>query len=75
MLERIRQPRLDTFAHDDPVDHDFKVMLVFLVECGRFIDLVEHPVDAHAGVARFLPLEQFLAIFALAPTHDGREEE
>jgi len=45
-------------------------MLIFLVERGGFVDLVEYPVDPHARVASFLPFKQLFTIFALAPAHD-----
>ena len=63
------------FAHDQPVDDNLDVMLVFLVELRRFLDIVKLAIDPDAGKARLLPLEQFLAIFALAATHDRREQE
>ncbi len=49
-------------------------MLVFLVERGRFLNIVEFAVDAHAGEARLLPFGQFLAIFTLAPAHYRRQQ-
>ena len=49
-------------------------MLILLVERGGFLNGVEFAVDAHTGIARFLPFEQFLAIFALAPA-DRRGEQ
>src|SRR3546814_10145633 len=41
------------------------VVLVFLVERGGFLDLVQVAVDADSREARFLPLGEFLAILAL----------
>jgi hypothetical protein len=56
------------------VDHDFDVMLIFLVEGGGVLDQHHFAVDADAGVARLLPFGQFLAIFALAAAHHGGEQ-
>ena len=49
-------------------------MLILLVERGRVFDQHHFAVDADAGVARLLPFGEFLAIFALAPAHDGGEQ-
>ena len=50
-------------------------MLDLLVQLRRFLDIVKFAVDPDPGEARFLPLEQFLAILALAPAHHRREQE
>jgi hypothetical protein len=73
-LEAVGKARLDAFADDDAVDHDLDVVLVFLVERGRFLDRVKAAVDADAGEARLLPLGELPAILALAAADDGREE-
>ncbi len=73
-LEAVRQPRLDPFADDDPVDHHLDVVLVLLVERRRLLDRVELAVDADAGEAGLLPFGQLLAIFALAAADDGGEQ-
>ncbi len=69
LFETVGQPRRQPVAHDDAVDDDFDVMLVFLVERGRVFDVVELAVDAHPGKACALPFGHFLAIFALAAAH------
>ena len=66
---------LDAVLDDDTVNDDLNVMLIFLVERGRVFDGVHFAVDAHAGVARTLPLGEFLAIFALAALHHGGKQE
>ena len=73
-LEALRQARRHGGAEDQAVDHHFDVVLQFLVERGGLVDLVNLAIDAHARKARFLPFEQFLAILALAPAHDRREQ-
>ena len=40
-LEAVGEARADVLAHDDAVDHHVDVVLVFLVELGRLVDLVE----------------------------------
>ena len=49
-------------------------MLVFLVERGGLVDVVENTVDADAGEAGLLPFGELLAIFAL-PAADHRGEQ
>ena len=74
-LETFGQTLLDAVLHHDAVDDDFDVMLVFLVERGGFFDCVKFAVNTHAGVAGALPFGEFLAVFALAALHHGREQE
>ena len=74
-FETLGEALLNAVFDDDAVNHNFDVMLIFLVERGRFFDGVEFAVDADAGVARALPLGEFLAIFALAALNDWREQE
>ena len=73
-LEAFREARRHVGADDEPVDHHFHIMLQFLVERGCFVDFVNLAVDPYARKAGFLPLEQFPAILALAPTHHRREQ-
>ena len=72
-LKAFGQALLDAVLDHDPVNDNFNVMLIFFVERRRFLDCVEFAVDAHAGVTRTLPFGEFLAIFALAALHHGRE--
>ena len=74
-FETLGEALLNAVFDDDAVHHNFNVMLVFLVERGRFFDGVEFSVDADAGVAGALPLCEFLAIFALAALNDWCEQE
>jgi len=59
---------------DEPVDHHLDVVLVFLVERGRVLDVVELPVDPNPREAGFLPFGQLAAILALAAANDRREQ-
>ncbi len=73
-LEAVGEAGFDAFADDDAVDDHFDVMLVFLVERGGVLDLVERAVDADAGEAGLLPFGQLLAILALAAANDRGEQ-
>ena len=73
-LQRIRQPRGDVLAHDEPVHHDVDVMREFLVQRRRLGDFVEVAVDLDPLEALLHQLREFLAILALAPAHDRRQQ-
>ena len=73
-LETVGEPRFQAFAHHQPVDHDFDVMLVFLVQRRRFLDVVQGAVDAHALEPALGQRQQFLFVFALAAADDGRQQ-
>jgi hypothetical protein len=73
-FKAVGEPGLDAFANDDAVDHDLDVMLVLLVERGRFFDRVELAVDPDPREAGFLPLGEFFSILALSPADDRSEE-
>ena len=72
--ERIRQPRLQPFAHDDPVDHNVDVMPELLVQFGRLIQIVEFPVDLDPLEALLAQLQHLLPILALPVAHDGGQQ-
>jgi len=74
LLETVGEAGAHVVFHGQAVDHDFDVMLIFLVERGGVLDQHHFAVDAYSGIARLLPFGQFLAIFALPPAHDGRKE-
>ena len=74
LLQRIRQPRCDVGAHHEAVDHDVDVVGEFLVERRHLGDLVELAVDLDALVALLHELGEFLAVLALAPAHDRRQQ-
>ncbi len=64
----------DVGAHHDAVDHDVDVVGEFLVQRRRVGDLVEFAVDLDALESLLLKVGEFLAVFALAPAHDRREQ-
>ncbi len=72
-LEAVGETRRHVGAHDDAVDDDVDVVLVFLVERRHFGDLVELAVDLDALEALLHQLGQFLLVLALAAAHDRRE--
>ncbi len=74
-LDGIGQAVADVLLHHDAIDHDFDVVFQLLVESGDFADVVELPVHLDALEALLLKLCEFLAVFALAAAHDGREQE
>ena len=73
-LDRVGQALAQVVAHHEPVDDDRDVVLELLVE----LDLVlEHPqlaVDLHAREALGAQLLEQLAVLALAPAHDRRQD-
>ena len=73
-LDGIRQPRLQPGPDDHPVDHHLDIVLQLLVEGRRLLDLVELAVDLDPLEAALLQLGQLLAVFALAPAHDGGQQ-
>ena len=73
-LDRVGEALAQVVAHHEPVDDDRDVVLVALVEHDR---LLEHPqaiVDLHAREAVGAQLLQQLAVLALAPAHDRRQD-
>ena len=73
-LDGVGQPRREIAAHDDAVDHDVDVVLVFLVERRHVGDLVEGAVDLDALKPLLLEFGQLLAVLALAAAHDRRQD-
>ena len=74
-LEALGQPRRGVGADDDAIDDDVDVVLVFLVERRGVGDLVQRAVNLDALIAVLLQLEQLLAVLALAPANDRREQQ
>ena len=73
-LDRVGQALAHVAAHDEPVDDDRDVVLVLLVELDL---LLEHPqlaVDLRAREALGAQLLEHLAVLALAPAHDRRQD-
>ena len=74
LFQRIRKARGDVRPHHDAVDDDVDVVGEFLVERRRFGDLVEPAVDFDALVALLHKVGELLAVLALPPAHDRREQ-
>jgi hypothetical protein len=72
--ERVRQPRLQPFAHDDAVHDHVDVVAELLVERRRALQVVELPVDLDALEALLAQVRELLAVLALAVAHDRREQ-
>jgi hypothetical protein len=49
-------------------------VLLLLVEGGRLVDLVKRAVDLDPLESALLQIRQLLAVLALAPAHDGRQQ-
>ena len=72
-LDRVREALAHVVAHDQPVDHDRDVVLVALVQHDRLLQHAHAAVDPHARKALGAQLVQQLAVLALAPPHDRRQ--
>ena len=70
-LHGIRQSPGKIGLHDEPVDDDLNVVLFVLVERNILRQLVQTPVDAHAGVAAAPGILEDLLVLALFAAHDG----
>ena len=73
-LEGFRQARRNIVAHHDAVHHHVDIVLELLVEHRRLVDGIIFAVDLQALKALLLELGDFLAVFALAPPHHGRQQ-
>ncbi len=74
-FEAVGQARGDALAYHDAVDHRFDLMLGLAVERRHLADLVQLAVHLHAREAAALQLGEFLAVFALAVAHHGRQQQ
>ena len=75
-LDGVRQPPLQSFALDDPVDHDLDGVLAFLVQTRSILDHVNGTVDPHTLKPRSQQIAEFLAVLALAtPHHRSQQHE
>jgi hypothetical protein len=61
--------------HHQAVDHHLQGVLAVFVQHDVLAQFAHFPVDADAHEAVGLQLPQFLAVFALAPAHDGRQQQ
>ena len=73
-LEAVGEAPGDVGRDDEAVDHDLDRVLALLVEGGRVLDLVELAVDLDALEAALEQVGEILAVLALAPAHDRREQ-
>ncbi len=73
-LETLGEAARHVGPDDEPIDHDFDVVLELLVERGRVGDLVEFAVDLHPLKAALHEIGDFLAIFAFAAADDRRQQ-
>ena len=73
-LERIGEPVAEIGRHHDAVDDDRDVVLQFLVERPDLVELDHPAVDLDPLKAALSEIDQFLAILALAPARDRRQE-
>ncbi len=74
-LERVRQARARIRADHNPVYHDVDPVLLVAVERDLLGHLKHLAIDAHPGKALLADLLQLLAVFALAPPDDRRQDE
>ncbi len=72
--QAVGQPGFQALAHDDPVHHHIDVLAEFLVQGRRLVQVMEFAVDLDALEALLPKFQKLLAIFALAVTHDGRQQ-
>ncbi len=72
--KRVGEARGDIRPHHHAVDDDVDVVLELLVEGRRVGDLDELSVDLGALKALLQIVGEVLAVFALAPAHDRREQ-
>ena len=64
----------NVIAHNQTVDDDFNVMLIFLIQIRHFIQLVNSAIDTGALKSFGLKVCKFALIFALA-TSDNRRHQ
>ena len=73
-LQRIGDPVAGVGPDHQPVHDDLDVVLEVLVERRHGVDVVQCPVHLDPGEALLLELAELLAVLALAPAHDGRQQ-
>jgi len=72
--QTVGQPRLQPFAHDDPVHHHVDIVAEVLLQLRRVFELVETAIDLDPLEALLAQLGEFLAILALAVADDRGEQ-
>ena len=73
-LDRVGEPLARVRLHDQAVDHDRDVVLELLVEDDLLLEQPHLAVDLHAREALRPQLLELLAVLALAPAHDRRQD-
>ena len=73
-FDGVGQPARQVAAQHDAVHDDIDIVLELLVQRRRLVDQIDLAVHLDALEAALLQVEKFLAVFALAPAHDGREQ-
>ncbi len=73
-LERIGEPVAEIGGDDDPIDDDRDVVLQVLVERPDLVELQHLAVDLDPLKAALPQIDEFLAVFALAPARDRGEQ-
>ncbi len=74
-FETIRQPGGDAVAHHQTVHHRLDLMLGLAVQGRDIGDFIQRAVHFDPGEAAPLQFRQFLAVFALAVAHHGRQQQ
>ncbi len=74
-FKTVGEAALDPRPDHDPVDHRLDLVLDLAVQRRDRADLEQFSVDLHAGEAAALEFGDFLAVFALAVAHNGREQQ
>ena len=73
-LDRIGEARLEPGRQHHAVDHQLDVVLQLLVELRHRVQLVQLAVDLDPLEAGAQQLGELLAVLALAPAHDRRQQ-
>ena len=71
---RFAQPGIDAVANDEPIDDRFDVVHFLRREFGNFVERVDRAIDPRPHEAGFLNRFDHIAMCALAPSHQRREE-
>ncbi|MEY9789773.1 hypothetical protein ABIE77_004332 [Sinorhizobium fredii] len=72
-FQAVRKPGGKVGPHDDAVDDDIDVVLVFLVERRHIGDFIELAIDLDALEALLHQLGEFFLVLALTAAHERRE--
>ena len=73
-LQGFRQTPGNTFFHDDPVDHRFNRMFLFLIELDLFRQLANFSIDPHPNVTVLANLFQYFLMLAFFSPNYRRQK-